>query len=327
MAMLDRRWLPAALLGGAGVIGWLSAMGANAGLASWLALPEDAELTDLSGASAPATPSDGPSDGGDVASFDGGDGGDGGDNGDNFEPRSGELRREEWVDPIVRRNIFDSSKVGKPSEEGPISGEGRRTDLKVVLLATVVATPEIYSSALIAPDDRAARGTGYGVGDDLMGEATIVKIEQKRVFIRRSDGAVEYLDMENKGGEEAPRKGGDDTEGGSVSKDGDNKFTVDRSLLESAMANPESLAGQVRVVPHKGADGEIDGYRLSGIRKGSVFEQLGIKNGDIVHTVNGKALTSTANAMDAYSSLQNERSFSFEITRRSKRQTMEYEVR
>ena len=323
MAMLDRRWLPAALLGGAGLLGWLSAMGANAGLSRWLALPEDAELTDLSGATAPASP-DAPG----PEQPDGAEPGpDANPDGQPFEAPSGELSRSDWVDPIVRRNIFDSAAVGQPSKDnGDISGEGRRTDLKVVLMATIVAMPEIYSSALIAGEDRSARATGYGIGDDLMGEATIVKIEQKKVFLRRSDGTVEYLDMENKAAD-APRDDSGPATDSSVASSGDNKFTVDRSLLESTMANPEALAGQVRVVPHKGADGEIDGYRLSGIRKGSVFEQLGIKNGDIVHTVNGKALTSTSNAMDAYSSLQNERSFSFEITRRSKRQTMEYEVR
>lgn len=330
MAMLDRRWLPAALLGGAGVVGWLSAMGVNRGLAAWLALPEDAELTDLSGAAAPPS-GDVPSDG--AAPPVGPDGGpDAAPLGDEPSPPisdGGNLNREDWVDPIVSRNIFDSSKVGQPTDApGDISGEGRRTDLKVVLLATVVAIPETFSSALISAEEKGPRATGYGIGDDLMGEATIVKIEQKRVFIRRTDGAVEYIDMENKAGGEEPRgRREESSDDGAVAKSGDNKFTVDRSLLESALANPEALAGQVRVVPHKGADGEIDGYRLSGIRKGSVFEQLGIKNGDIVHTVNGKALTSTSSAMDAYSSLQNERSFSFEITRRSKRQTMDYEVR
>lgn len=328
MAKLDRRWLLAALLGGASGVGWLAALLVDQGVAQWLTLPEDAELADLEGgAAATASAAENP----EAPSPDPGPGQDG-DPGEDMPPRDfgdangfgNRLSKEQWVEPIVRRNIFDSSKVGQdPVNSGEVDGEGRRSDLKVVLLATIVAFPEIYSSALIADED-GSKSQGYGVGDELAGEATIFRIEQKKVFIRRNDGALEYLDMES-GGARSSGDSGDGGEGG-VSKSEDNKFTVERSLVEQALANPESLAGQVRVTPHKGTDGAVDGYRLSGIRRGSVFEKLGIKNGDIIHTVNGKALTSTSDAMNAYQSLQNESSFSFEITRRSKRQTMEYQV-
>jgi len=325
MTRFDRRWLLASLLFGAGVIGWIAAFGVDQGVGHYLRLPDDAELTDLA-AAAQATaedaahagkdqPPEGEQDLGQPAQSDMPPGG-----------RSFAVGtvRSDWVDPIVERNIFDSSKVGVPQDQsGDISEGGHRTDLKIVLLATVVAEPDIYSSALIA-EESDGLSQGYGVGDELMGEATIFKIEQKKVYLKRNDGSIEYVDMEmgagQSGGEGPPSGDGD------VASADSNHFVVERSMLDEALKNPEALAGQIRVVPHKGSDGEIDGYRLSGIRKGSMFEKLGIKNGDIVHSVNGKALTSTNAALDAYNGLQNENSFSFEITRRSKRQTMEYEV-
>lgn len=337
MAKLDRRWLLAALFGGASVVGWIAAFLVDKGVAGWLTLPEDAELADLASgaaatdAAAPSSPAEGddpdapPREPGDEEGQpdfaarppDEGNFGDG-DFGDH-------LSKEQWIDPIIRRNIFDSSKVGVATTDGgDVSGDGRRTDLKVVLLATIVAFPDIYSSALIS-EEEGGRSQGYGVGDELIGEATIFKIEQKKVYIRRNDGALEYIDMENNSAA-GGGGGGTSSEDEGVSKSDDNKFVVERSLVEQALSNPEALAGQVRVTPHKAADGTVDGYRMSGIRRGSVFEKLGIKNGDIIHSVNGKGLTSTANAMDAYQSLQNESSFNFEITRRSKRQTMEYQV-
>ena len=97
--------------------------------------------------------------------------------------------------------------------------------------------------------------------------------------------------------------------------------------LEKLMENPEQLYSQIRVVPHKDSNGEVDGYRLSGIRRRSFFYQLGVKNGDIVHSVNGKPLTSASAGMEAYNTLADARDFSFELTRRNERQTFEYEVR
>jgi general secretion pathway protein C len=114
---------------------------------------------------------------------------------------------------------------------------------------------------------------------------------------------------------------------GGVTKTGDNSFQVDSSVIADAMNNFEALAGQLRVVPHKDSSGAVDGYRLSAIRRGSLFDKLGIKNGDIVHAVNGTPLTSTEGALATYQTLKNERTFSFDITRRNQRQTMQYEVR
>ena len=117
------------------------------------------------------------------------------------------------------------------------------------------------------------------------------------------------------------------SEDGEVQKVGSNKYIVDQSVLDEILASPEKLYTQVRVTPHKDQDGNIDGYRMTGIRRKSLFYKLGIKNGDIVHSVNGQQLNSLSAAMDAYNSLGNSRDFNFDVTRRKNKQTFEYEVR
>ncbi len=298
----------AGIAAGIAVLALLLSLGTSAGLARILALPDGASVEGLGTLSA-----DGEA-GADAASR----------RQTTLRPRTGS--KHSYVEPIVKRNIFDPDAVGVELSSGDSSAD-QQTDLNVKLLATVVANPEVYSSCLIIEDKRDSVAIGYGVGDSLLGEGDIVRIEQKRITIRRNNGDVEYLAM--KEDDEKPkrrsRKDDDDEEG--VTKDGDNKFTVDRGLVEDAVANVEKLATQIRVVPHKGPDGEIDGYRLSAIRRGSLFDKLGVKNGDIVHEVNGHALTSADGALKAYQALQNESSFTFEVTRRNKKQTFEYEVR
>jgi general secretion pathway protein C len=213
-------------------------------------------------------------------------------------------------------------------EGDEISGGEHKTDLKVVLLATVVTEPAEYSSALITEEKSGRAGAqGYGIDDDLLGEAKIIRIEQRKVYIRRSDGDIEYLAMDPDKVVAAGEAAGGETETAGVSKADDTHFVIEQALIDEMLANPEKLYSQIRAVPHKDASGEIDGYRLSGIRKKSVFGKLGVKNGDVVHAVNGKTLTSMSAGMEAFNSLQNEKSFNFEITRRNQRQTFEYEIR
>lgn len=229
----------------------------------------------------------------------------------------------EYAETIVRRNIFDSTAVYV--EAGAVDGKGEcKADSSVRLLATMVVFPTEYSTALIAEGgDRAAKSKPYKMNDMLGSDGHITLIEQKKVCTETNvcicmDQAVAKAPAAAATGEGAAN---------GVEKLSENRFAVDRSVLDGAMGDMASLAAQLRASPHKGSDGEIDGFRLSGIRSNSLFSQLGIKNGDIIHTVNGTPLTSSEGAMSAYGSLKNQKSFSFEITRRNQRQTIEYEVR
>lgn len=247
--------------------------------------------------------------------------------------RTKTINQNQYVSTIVGRSMFDSSQAGKTgtSTTQPADGDSVESSLQLTLLFTITATPEEFSIALIQNEDAGFAST-YGVGYDLLGQATITKIEANRVYFQRHDSQqLEYIEVGTKA---EPSKGTDTkrsakaaTDDGDVQKVGNNKYVVDQAVLDEILANPEKLYTQVRVTPHKDSNGDIDGYRMTGIRRKSLFYKLGVKNGDIVHSVNGQPLTSLSAAMDAYNSLGNSRAFSFDITRRKNKQTFDYEVR
>ncbi len=303
------------IIAAACALAWLLAFGIDTAIGRLLALPDDATLattSDMSlGAETTATASARPE--------------------RPTTPRR--VSKSDLVNPIVKRSIFDSSKIGQEASKGDPTGPVGLSDLDATLLATIVADPPEYSSALISSGKGGAATRGYGIGYDLMGEGTIVEIHARKVVIERPDGSREFIQMNAEAqvrrasSGALPGKEGEGEGDGPVQKVGENKYVVDASFIEKALENPEKLASQVRVAPHKGSDGQVDGYRMSGIRRNSLFKELGVKNGDIVHNVNGQELTSMASAMSAYESLQNDKNFTFEITRRNQRQTFEYEIR
>jgi len=245
------------------------------------------------------------------------------------EPRKKPTRRAgtskaSYASGILARNVFDSSAIGKEPEGGDESTGV--SDLKVKLLATMVAIPASFSTAFIVRDGVEHSGSGYGIGDKILG-AEVLTISKYEVKIRRPDGVEEVIKMstENKKGAK-PNTSKNVTDDDGISKDGDNKYTVKQELVDKYLGDLEGISRLGRAIPHRGADGAIDGYRLSGIRRGTVGEKLGIRNGDIVHKVNGYDLTSISEAMKAFQELQKEDSFNFELTRRGKKQTMEYDV-
>lgn len=235
------------------------------------------------------------------------------------------LSKRQYIDGILARNIFDSASIGKEAEASVT--DTTLTDLDLRLIGTLVASPESYSVAYISPDEDDAEAGSYAIGD-MIEDATITAIAVDQVTLRRGDDSIETLSMSDE--EPAPRRpaarSNDDEGEEGIDKVDDNHYVIDRSLVDQYMTDLDAVSRLGRAIPHRGSDGEIDGYRLSGIRRRSMGDQIGIKNGDIVHSVNGQDLTSMQGAMAAYQTLQTEGRFTFEITRRGQRQTMTYEV-
>lgn len=246
-------------------------------------------------------------------------------------PPEAEVQREsvrtksEYIQVILARNIFDHQSIGQDAPAEQPDGEVH-TDLDLVLLGTIVAVPEKYSSALIMRDQRGAPSWGYGLGDQVLG-AELVRIERNKVWLEREDGRVEVLVQGGPPEEETrSRRGRSGTSDDAIAEVGEDSYAIDRAFVDEMLQDPTGLAKLGRARPHR-RGGEVDGYRLSRLRRNSLGRKIGLKNGDVVHSVNGHDLTSMGQAMSAWTALQSESDFQLEITRRGRRKTLSYEIR
>ncbi len=69
------------------------------------------------------------------------------------------------------------------------------------------------------------------------------------------------------------------------------RFAVPRETVEDLVRNPNSLLSQADLVPAFEA-GEMVGVKIRRPKAGSVFEQLGIQDGDVIVELNGVAIDS-----------------------------------
>jgi type II secretory pathway component PulC len=101
------------------------------------------------------------------------------------------------------------------------------------------------------------------------------------------------------------------------------EMDVSREAVEK-LQDIEELTSTIRDVPHLNSQQLIDGYRLSGIRRSSIFDNLGIKNGDILTAVNGIPLTSPAKIMEIYENVKGTTEVTALIQRRNAYLVIEY---
>ena len=86
-----------------------------------------------------------------------------------------------------------------------------------------------------------------------------------------------------------------------------NNVTVDvpKAAVDHYLLNLSDLLTSALATPHFRSAGVMDGFQLGEIKAGSVVEQLGLRNGDIITEVNGEALDSLAAVMRLAGQAQN----------------------
>ncbi len=265
--------------------------------------------------------------------------------------------KERVGDRIRKHNVFCPTCVPvTPVDEtavasaGPVDASGRPTGaiqpgetksrLPLRLMATMEAEDPDSSLATILDNEVGVSGL-FGRGDVVRTGVVVMSVDQGIVHLR-NNASLEYLEL----GDEAPPppvasaaqpKEGEEKEEAktddrtipgaeeAINCPTEDTCTVERAFVEQLMANPAMLAKQARIVP-KQKDDEVLGYKLYGIRRGSLPKLLGLKNGDMITAVNGEELKSMDKAMALYTKLRRASNLSVSIERKGKTITKEIQI-
>lgn len=105
-----------------------------------------------------------------------------------------------------------------------------------------------------------------------------------------------------------------------------NEKDIDRSLIDYLVQNKHILMQSGRVLPN--VEGEkINGFKVYGIRKTSLWGKLGIHNGDVVLSVNGNHMDGPDKAYEAFANLGGSDAMTLEVLRHGKPQSFTYNIK
>jgi hypothetical protein len=103
-------------------------------------------------------------------------------------------------------------------------------------------------------------------------------------------------------------------------------YEIKRSTLDLALSNFGLLANSVRVMPDSRA-GKPFGFRLFAIKTDGPFAKLGLRNDDVLVSINGHDITTPERVLDAYSKLKEAPHLVLGLVRERHEITQEYTVR
>lgn len=230
---------------------------------------------------------------------------------------------------IMDRNLFGS--VGSKSGEAvpPVELETLEpTSLKIALLGTVAGDQE--NAVAVIEDKKKKKQDLYKVGDSVQ-DALIKKIIRGKVVLKVGD-KDEILTMEEVSSSPLPlpspsppstRRTVSGNQADPRSRNLERTISIRRTDIDESLQDINALLSQARILPHF-ENGEADGLAVTGIKAGSIFMRMGLRNGDIVHSINDNTIATPDDILSIYSEMQSNTGLSIQIKRGSRERTINY---
>ncbi|SLM33229.1 putative GspC [Desulfamplus magnetovallimortis] len=242
-------------------------------------------------------------------------------------------------DAIKKRNLFKTSSEAMNSEKKEETDDLsdaeieslEKTTLNIKLWGTVKGGDTENYAVIENASDR-KQGL-YRQGEIIEGTSAVIRKVLRMSVIINNNGKDQVLEMSSDvSASNISTSSGilRNTAATSTSVDrgeDDDKIemTIQRSMIEESMQDINNLMKQVRIRPHF-TGGEADGILLYGIKQSSMFNEMGIRNGDIIMGVDGNAIRSVEDAIGLYDTLQNASEAKIQIKRRGRTKEILYHV-
>jgi general secretion pathway protein C len=233
------------------------------------------------------------------------------------------VRPLSYYHAINERNLFNLKGDEPQKEEAKLDVEElKQTELQLKLWGTVIGG-EGDSYAVI--EDAKDRSQNLYKVDDQVQNAVIKEIHREKVVLMVNND-YEILEMEKMESGPAVRSASPRQQEiqREIQPDSSN-ISLKREKIEEAVGNLNTLMKQVRIRPHF-KDGKPDGLTLSGVRSGSIFSDMGLRNGDVIVGVDGQKIESVDDALSLYQNLQSANNVQVQIRRRGRLQNIDYQV-
>jgi len=96
-------------------------------------------------------------------------------------------------------------------------------------------------------------------------------------------------------------------------------------LIEHSMSNLASIMQDALIKPYF-RRGMVEGFKITRIRNGSLYSQLGLKNGDVLVAINNEKLDDPRKLLTLYDRFKNLNEIKLKIKRRGRQEILSYQL-
>ncbi|MFO7667566.1 MAG: type II secretion system protein GspC [Desulfobacterales bacterium] len=193
-------------------------------------------------------------------------------------------------------------------------------DMKLI---GTISDSALYSYAVFLGKD--GKQEIFKKGDYIFGRGLLKRIEKSRVFIEEGGTLKEIpiSDMVVTNKDVAPLSS---ELSDHVTSFGEGEYLIDQEALQQVLDNPNQVMTGARLIPNM-VNNKQEGFILKEVKKGGIYDSMGLKNGDTLLRINDYNISNPANALQAFTALRGMDTVRLDIIRSGVKTTMTYQIR
>ncbi|MDD2539819.1 MAG: type II secretion system protein GspC [Desulfuromonadaceae bacterium] len=237
--------------------------------------------------------------------------------------------------PILTEGLFGKATQGPLAPITSASASAQATSAtapsELMLLGTAVGSfRETFALVrnMTKQEERVFR-----LGDMVFDAGRLVGVSKDKAFIVINGKKVELLTPFTPPPSSSPAPApapaaasGTAQPGVAVANMGSGNYVIDQRALNAALDNPAQAMSDARLLPSQ-KDGKVEGFRASEVKPNGVFGMLGIKNGDILVSLNDFPMDSPDKALQSFIALKGQNHLKLDVIRDGQPQTLNYDIR
>ncbi len=217
---------------------------------------------------------------------------------------------------VTERNLFQSTL--KPISDKQLGGGffGSSQEVTSFDLKGTVAGDASFGFIVIEEKGKNNKQRLYRLGD-MIGSARLIKITRNTAIIRSGGREITLKIKETPEGSLLSRQQGQQT---SIPSSG---MALSRGEVNEKLLDLKTIMTQAAVRPYFEA-GVQEGFIISDIKPDSLYQKLGLQNGDIIIDVNSKRMQTADDILQMVNIMQSGGSIALSLKRNGKAETINY---
>lgn len=229
---------------------------------------------------------------------------------------------------IATRNLFNKDGLipDTGGQEMDLSGPAVKSSLPLDLIGIILVKDRMKSVASV--NDRSANEVvSVKINEPINKTAILKEIEPSRIiFYNNRTNRKEFIELpESKMTLRTRKDVKTASVGAGIQKISDTQMQIDRAEVDKALGNLNQILTQARCTPHT-ENGRPAGYRCFQIVPGSIYDQIGMKNGDIICGINGEEISDMSKALKLFEELKSANRVELCIKRNRQTMNMVYDI-
>lgn len=224
-------------------------------------------------------------------------------------------------------SILKNNPFGFPAGElKPLTGSaGSKTQKGDVVLVGTVVGPRHLSYAIFR--DATGKQEVFKIGEPVYDIGTLSRVEREKVLVKGSGGTQE-IPLEDVKVKEVSKRTSAAAPSSTAfaQRTGKSTYVVDQARLQQAIANPGQMMTDARLRPNI-VNGKEEGFVLSEVKPGGIYDSLGLQNGDVLLRINDYDISNPDKALQAFTALRGLDRVQLDLVRAGSRMTITYQIR